>query len=677
INLLVSDGLLLTTAIGEGKLGTRTDVAKHFGEFRAVIQGFNDTVDAIIKPLNMTAEYMDRISKGDIPPKIKEEYHGDFNEIKNNLNVCIEAINRLVSDGLLLTKSIEEGKLGTRTDASKHFGEFRAVIQGFNNTVDAIVKPLNMTAEYVDRISKGDIPTKITVTYNGDFNEIKNNLNQCIDVMSGLLTETNSLIMATKAGKLSTRGEANNFPGDWSTLVEGVNDLIDAFVQPINVTAEYVDRISKGDIPPRITDTYNGDFNKIKNNLNQCIDAVCLLITDVNKLSQAAIDGNLSIRTDTSKHQGDFRKIVTGVNDTLDSVTDPVKEALRVSKEYSNYHFRARINPTLKVSGDWMEFKIALDNIGDQIGSAIGIINDQVLNLASNAEEATASIEEVSSGAQQIAINTGGVSANAERGTEGVTQILKAMEDLTVTVSEVSQRAEQVSSSATQANTFSKLGIDLAKQSESSMTEITRSSTEVDQIVNEINKQMEEIGKIVRLISDIANQTNLLALNAAIEAARAGDAGRGFAVVAAEVKSLAQDSRKSAENIADMISTLQDKAKKATVAMALAGEKVEEGSKSLNETLGTFNKIADSIEAITRNAMDVAAASQEQAASVEEVTASINEVSVLLVNTAKEAGDAAAATEETSASIEQISKIVSNVSIAIESVSTEMVKFVV
>lgn len=169
------------------------------------------------------------------------------------------------------------------------------------------------------------------------------------------------------------------------------------------------------------------------------------------------------------------------------------------------------------------------------------------------------------------------------------------MEDLTITVSEVSQRAERVSTSATQANEFSKMGIDLAKRSETSMTEITRSSTEVDQIVKDINSQMEEIGKIVRLISDIANQTNLLALNAAIEAARAGEAGRGFAVVAAEVKSLAQDSRKSAENIADMISTLQDKAKKATIAMAQAGEKVEEGSKSLTETLGAFNKIAGSI----------------------------------------------------------------------------------
>jgi len=108
-----------------------------------------------------------------------------------------------------------------------------------------------VTAEYVDRIAKGDIPPKITDTYHGDFNEIKNNLNAAIDVMNGLLRETNMLIQATVDGKLQTRGNAQQFAGGWGELVGGVNKLIDAFVAPINVTAEYVDRISKGDIRPR------------------------------------------------------------------------------------------------------------------------------------------------------------------------------------------------------------------------------------------------------------------------------------------------------------------------------------------------------------------------------------------------------------------------------------------
>ena len=80
------------------------------------------------------------------------------------------------------------------------------------------------------------------------------------------------------------------------------------------MSAEYVDRISKGDIPPKITDTYNGDFNEIKNNLNTCIDAVNALVADAGLLTKAAVEGKLATRADATKHQGDFRKVVEGVN---------------------------------------------------------------------------------------------------------------------------------------------------------------------------------------------------------------------------------------------------------------------------------------------------------------------------------------------------------------------------
>jgi len=472
-------------------------------------------------------------------------------------------------------------------------------------------------------------------------------------------------------------------------FVETVQDLTDQ-ISVISYLKKEVDRLthnlqllSQGELNLNLeitkSDTYTTEaynlFVNINDNLGVVKKTLERLVSDVNVLSNAAVEGKLETRADASQHKGQYKVIIEGVNATLDSVISPVKEALRVSKEYSAYNFRARIDRSIKAEGDWIEFREALDNIGMQVSNAVGLINDQLVDLASNAEEATASIEEVSAGAQQIAQNTGKMSENSVQGEDGITQILKAMEDLNITVGEVSRRAEQVSTIATMANTYSRTGGELAHNSELAMAEIQRSSDEVAQIVRDINKQMDEIGKIVRLISDIANQTNLLALNAAIEAARAGEAGRGFAVVAAEVKSLAQDSRQSAENIADMITTLQDKAKKANEAMGKAGEAVETGNDSLSQTVGSFTQIASSIDDITRNATDVASASEEQAASVQEVTASIQEVSELIRKTTREAGDTASATVEASGSIDQISKIVTHVSGIADSVSREMAKF--
>ena len=87
---------------------------------------------------------------------------------------------------------------------------------------------------------------------------------------------------------------------------------------------------AKGDIPDKITDNYNGDFNEIKNNLNTCIDAVSSLVSDAGMLAEAAMEGNLSARADADKHQGDFAKIVEGVNKTLDAVIEPIRDVTDV-----------------------------------------------------------------------------------------------------------------------------------------------------------------------------------------------------------------------------------------------------------------------------------------------------------------------------------------------------------
>ena len=149
-------------AAAQGRLATRGDTDSVHSEFRFLVEGTNDILDKVIGPLNVAALYVDRISKGDIPAKITDSYNGDFNEIKNNLNQCIDAVNMMTTDASMLAKAAVEGRLATRADATKHQGDFRKIVAGVNDTLDAVINPLNVAALYVDRISKGDIPAKIT-----------------------------------------------------------------------------------------------------------------------------------------------------------------------------------------------------------------------------------------------------------------------------------------------------------------------------------------------------------------------------------------------------------------------------------------------------------------------------------------------------------------------------------
>jgi len=518
-------------------------------------------------------------------------------------------------------------------------------------------------------------PTENTRDAHTNFAGINNNLADVQGALTRMIADADLLGKAAVEGKLDTRADATRHLGDFRTIVEGVNATLDAVIGPLNVAAEYVDRISKGEIPPKITDNYNGDFNEIKKTLNACIDAINALVADANLLAKAAVEGKLKTRADATKHQGDYRKIVEGVNNTLDSVVYPVNEAMRMANEFAKCNFTSRVDEKLHVEGDFIKFKESLNSIGTEVSKAMNIINQQVVELASNAEEANASIEEVSSGAEQIAKNAAGVSNNAERGNEGISQVLRAMEDLNKTVTDVAAKAEKVSQLTEDANQLSTKGTDLAEQAERGMQSINATSAEVEKIIADIKAEMDKIGKIVGLISDLANQTNLLALNAAIEAARAGEAGRGFAVVATEVKSLAQESRASAGNIAEMIGTLQKKSMAAGEAVASSNREVKTGSAALAQTLRSFKDIAKSIEDISKNVVEVASVSEEQAATVEEVTASVNEVHGMVQATAKDAMDSAAAAEEASASIDQITKVIGGVNAIVDSISKEMAKF--
>ncbi|MDD1694686.1 MAG: methyl-accepting chemotaxis protein [Methanoregula sp.] len=308
-----------------------------------------------------------------------------------------------------------------------------------------------------------------------------------------------------------------------------------------------------------------------------------------------------------------------------------------------------------------VKLRDAVRGIVVSLEANIGDVNKRMQHLTTTSDSATRSVDDASKSVNQIAKNTGVVSENAQKSAEGIEQMAKAMQDMSAAVEEITSSMESVSTQANNANSSAKSGAILAENVNKDMTEITNSTNNVYGIVKDIEKQMNDIGKIIILIRDLASQTNLLALNAAIEAARAGEHGRGFAVVASEVKSLAQESRSSAEKIEEMITQLNLATRKATDAMESSKTLVSKGFTESSQALEAFKTIQKAAETVANSASEVAAASQEQAATTEEITASVSEVATLIEHTAKEAGDAAAATEESAAAIDEIARMITTV----------------
>ncbi|HEY3267648.1 MAG TPA: MCP four helix bundle domain-containing protein, partial [Armatimonadota bacterium] len=162
LRALIAEEKALSEAAVAGRLAVRGDASRFEGGYREIVQGVNDTLDAVIGPVNVAAAIVDRIGKGDIPEKITDDFRGDLNVVKTALNACIDAVNALVTDANMLSQAAVEGRLETRADATKHQGDFRKVVQGVNDTLDAVIGPLNVAAGAIDRIGQGEIPEKIT-----------------------------------------------------------------------------------------------------------------------------------------------------------------------------------------------------------------------------------------------------------------------------------------------------------------------------------------------------------------------------------------------------------------------------------------------------------------------------------------------------------------------------------
>jgi methyl-accepting chemotaxis protein len=217
-----------------------------------------------------------------IPPVITTEYKGQYNVIKNNLNNAVKMMNDLLAQTDIIIKAAAAGELDTRANADLFQGGWKQLVSGVNDTITNIVNPLNVTADYVEQISKGVIPPVITTEYKGQYNVIKNNLNNAVKMMNDLLAQTDIIIKAAAAGELDTRANADLFQGGWKQLVEGINQILNNIILPVNEAVAVLTELEKGDLTQSVTGNYKGQLKDFKDTVNNTIAKLSQVISDVN-----------------------------------------------------------------------------------------------------------------------------------------------------------------------------------------------------------------------------------------------------------------------------------------------------------------------------------------------------------------------------------------------------------
>jgi len=291
---------------------------------------------SITAPTRKLVEGADKMAIGDFNFRLDINSKDEVGALANSVRSMQVAVQAMIADASMLAKAAVDGKLSTRADASKHQGDFQAIVKGVNDTLDAVIGPLNVAASYVDQISKGAIPAKITDTYNGDFNTLKNNLNVCIDAVNALVADANMLSQAAVEGKLETRAEAAKHQGDFRKVVEGVNATLDAIVGPVNEVVRVLGALSKGDLTEKITTQYKGTFDQLKSDANLTVEKLTEIVTQIkestesiNVASKEIASGNTDLSSRTEEQASSLEETAS----SMEELTSTVKQNAENAKQ--------------------------------------------------------------------------------------------------------------------------------------------------------------------------------------------------------------------------------------------------------------------------------------------------------------------------------------------------------
>jgi methyl-accepting chemotaxis protein len=325
----------LIEASKEGQLTDRGKPEQFQGAYAEIIRGVNTMLDAILLPIGEGNRILAQISSGKIDELIAQTYRGDHEKMKLAVNGVALVLQQLHKELDRLTEASKEGQLSERGKPEQFQGAFAEIVRGMNAMLDAILLPIGEGNRILAQISAGKIDELIAHTYKGDHEKMKQAINNVGSVVQGLHKELDRLIEASKAGQLSERGRVEQFHGAYGEIVRGVNAMLDAVIGPLNVSARYVDRISKGDIPDEITDTYNGDFNKIKDNLNVLIAAM----NEITAGAEQVANGNLTVvlkeRSPEDKLMQALSAMVAGLTQTVGEIRTIAGEVAAASQSIS------------------------------------------------------------------------------------------------------------------------------------------------------------------------------------------------------------------------------------------------------------------------------------------------------------------------------------------------------
>ncbi|MFO0585564.1 MAG: methyl-accepting chemotaxis protein [Anaeromyxobacter sp.] len=381
-----------------GDIDVIVDAARFEGAYRQVAEGVNKMVASHIavkkQAMSVVAEVGHGHFEASMPalPGKKRFINDTLDAVKANLTGLVAEINRV-------SAAHEAGDIDQAIESRLFQGDFAKMAEGINAMVAGHIAVKKQAMAVVNEFGKGNFQAPMPLLP-GKKRFINDTIEQVRGNLSALVADADALSKAAVAGRLDVRADAAKQPGDFRRIVQGVNDTIDALVEPVRELAATLDKLAQGD---------------------------------------------LSARTDPSRRANEMRAVLEGVNRTLATLLAPSEEATRVLTRLAERDLTARMTGTYP--GQHARLKDVVNATGEALHASMDQVAEAVEQVASAATQIAASSQAVASGASEQASSIQETTASLE----SVSELVKRSADEAHTVSQLAQGAQTAATAGTAA----------------------------------------------------------------------------------------------------------------------------------------------------------------------------------------------------------------------------------
>jgi len=398
---------------------------------------------SVTRPINKAVDVANKLAQGDLSIRIEETGKDETGQLLAAMLTMIESIKALVADSMMLSKAAVDGKLSSRADATKHQGAYREVIEGVNGTLDAVIGPLNVAAEYVERISKGDMPAQIRDEYKGDFNEIKTNLNTLIQATDTITAAAKEVAGGNLTVQLVERSGQDELMKSLSAMVAKLSEVVNDVKSASDNVAAGSQQMSSGS-------------EELSQGASEQASAAEEASSSMEQMS-ANIRQNADNAMQTEKIAV---KSAIDAQEGGKAVTQTVQAMKEIAGRISIIEEIARQTNLLALNA-----AIEAARAGEH-GKGFAVVASEVRKLAERSQKAAAEISDLSSSSVEVAVKAGDmltrmlpdiqrtaelvqeISASCREQDTGASQINKAIQQLDQVIQQNASASEEMSATA-------------------------------------------------------------------------------------------------------------------------------------------------------------------------------------------------------------------------------------